>query len=458
MAKNIQELLNQQDAYFRSHETLDLSFRIKQLKKLRGAISHFGPEIVKALHADLGKSEFEAFSSEIGMVQKELGTHLKKLKTWAKPKRVKTPIIAFPSSSYIQNQPYGKVLVISPFNFPFMLALIPAIGAISAGNVVVIKPSEYTKKTSEIVQKIIEYTFDEKYVAVVQGGIEVSQELLEQRWDKIFFTGSTRVGRIVMKAAAEYITPVVLELGGKNPVIVDRDANLKIAAKRIIWGKLLNAGQTCIAPDYLFVQETIFEEFLQELKAAILKFVSENPESCKDYPKIVNGNAVKRLSGLLKGATVYYGGKLDEETHHFSPTILTDVSSESEVMQDEIFGPILPVMTFSELHQAIDYINKGEKPLAAYYFGENKKTQKEFLRETYSGDSGINEVVMHFSNLWLPFGGVGLSGMGSYHGKRSFDIFSHQRSIIKTTTKIDLPIRYPPYKNVFLKLLQQLMK
>lgn len=458
MPDRISEIIHQQSVFFKSHYTLDIQHRLNSLKKLRKSIQAFEPQIIRALYEDLGKSEFEAYSSEVGMVLKELSSHIKNLKKWAKQEKVRTPLIAFPSKSFIQKQPYGKVLVISPFNYPFMLAMIPLIGAVSAGNVVVLKPSEFTKHTSLAVEKIINDTFPEKHVAVIQGGVLESQRLLENRWDKIFFTGSTRVGKIVMEAASKNLTPVTLELGGKNPVVVDKDANLRVAAKRIIWGKLLNSGQTCIAPDYLFVHKDIETEFLNELKQAIEKFVSENAELCSDYPKIINKDAVNRLHRLLKDVTIYYGGQFKIDQHHFSPTILTDVNPDSEVMQDEIFGPILPVMRFSDLAEVIDFMNKKEKPLAAYYFSENRRNQKLFLQQTYSGDSGINEVVMHFTNLSLPFGGVGLSGMGSYHGKRSFEIFSHQRSVIKTTTKIDLPLRYPPYKNSILKLLRKVLK
>ncbi len=458
MSNKIEDLLLKQDDYFRSHATLNLQFRLSKLKKLKENISKLEPEILKALNNDLGKSEFEAFSTEVGMVQHELSQQIKKLKRWARPQKVSTPIIAFPAKSYIQKQPFGKVLVISPFNYPFSLAIMPLAAAISAGNVVVLKPSEYTTSTSAILEKLITETFEQKYVAVVQGGIEENKMLLAQRWDKIFFTGSTKVGKIVLEAAAKHLTPVVLELGGKNPVVVNKDANLKVAARRIIWGKLVNAGQTCIAPDYLFVHKDIKEVFLKQLVTTIQTFVSENPKTCPDYASIVNEDALNRLKSLLKDSNVYYGGEVDTEQNYLSPTILSEVKTDSLAMQDEIFGPILPVMNFTELDEVIDFINKGEKPLAAYYFGENKQQQKKFINNTFSGDAGINEVIMHFVNLNLPFGGVGYSGMGSYHGKRSFEIFSHERSVVKTTTLLDLPLRYPPSKTWVLKILRLLFK
>ena len=458
MSSWIEEIIKQQDAFFCTHKTLDLQFRLTHLKKLKATIKSLEAEITEALYADLGKSEPEAFLTEIGMVYHELSLHIKKLKRWAQTKKVATPIIAFPSTSYIQKQPYGKVLVISPFNYPFSLAIMPLLAAVSAGNVVVLKPSEYTPKTSAILEKIINDVFDKSYVAVIQGGIEESKDLLAQRWDKIFFTGSTKVGKIVLEAAAKHLTPVVLELGGKNPVVVDKDANLKVAARRIVWGKLVNAGQTCIAPDYLFVHKDVKEDFLKLLVTTIKEFVSENVQSNSSYSSIINQGALDRLEKLLENADVYYGGKINSEELFLSPTILTHVPLEHQVMKDEIFGPILPVFEFNQLEEVIDFINSGEKPLAAYYFGEDKQSKQTFLKHTFSGDAGINEVLMHFTNSNLPFGGVGYSGLGSYHGKRSFDIFSHERSVIKTTTKFDIPLRYPPVKTWVLHLLRKIMR
>ncbi len=456
--KNPADVLQKQEAFFNAHETLGLNFRIQQLRRFKTAIQEYEGEVISALKKDLGKGEFEAFSSEIGLVQHELTLHIKNLKKWATPKRAKTPLHAFPSRSYIYRQPFGNVLVISPFNYPFMLALTPVAGAVAAGNVVVLKPSEFTPNVALVIQKIIEKAFDEKHVAVIQGGVEISQQLLSFRWDKIFFTGSTRVGKIVLEAAAKHITPVVLELGGKNPVIVDKDANLKIAARRIIWGKLLNAGQSCVAPDYLYVHTDIKETFLKLLVESIKQFYSEHPHENGDYTRIVNKAAVQRLSKLVENTTVYFGGNFTEHSHFFAPTVLTDVSPNSPVMQEEIFGPVLPVLTFQNIDEVIEVIKKGEKPLAAFYFSENKSKQQEFLKNTYSGDAMINDVVIHFTNISLPFGGVGYSGMGSYHGKRSFDVFSHERSVMKTPTWIDLPLRYPPYKTWILKLLRVLFR
>jgi aldehyde dehydrogenase (NAD+) len=454
---NTEEIFSQSD-FFDSHQTLDPHFRISHLMKLKKIIKEHEKEISDALYADLGKGEFEAFSTEIGMVQHELTEHIRKLKKWSKPLKARTPLHAFPSSSYIYKQPYGKVLIISPFNYPFMLAMTPLAGAVSAGNVVVLKPSEFTPSTAAVIQKIIEKAFDKNYVAVVQGGVETSQELLSRRWDKIFFTGSSRVGKIVLEAASKHLTPVVLELGGKNPVIVDHDANLKVAARRIVWGKLLNAGQSCVAPDYLFVHRQVKEEILQLLAENIQNFFTRHPHTNDDFSRIINPAAVLRLSKMLENVTVYFGGDFDSHKKYFSPTILTDVTFDSPVMQDEIFGPVLPVMEFDTLDEVFNFIRKGEKPLAAFYFSENRRKQNEFLQKTYSGDAMINDVVIHFTNLSLPFGGVGYSGMGSYHGKGSFDVFSHERSVMKTPTCFDLPLRYPPYKSWILKFLKHLFR
>jgi len=455
---NITEILAKQSSFFSSHTTIPVDFRIKQLKRLKQKIKTYEREIIEALNQDLGKSEFEAFTGEVGLAVYEISFHIKHLKKWTKPKKVSTPIFSFPSKSYIYKQPYGKILIIGPFNFPFMLTIIPLIGAISAGNVAVVKPSEYTSKTSAIIEKILAETFDQKHVAFVQGGIETSQELLSHRWDKIFFTGSTKVGKIVMKAAAKNLTPVDLELGGKNPVVVDEDANLEVAAKRIVWGKFYNAGQSCVAPDYLFVNENVKDKILPLLKKAITDFYTQNPRESKDFGRIINNTTIEPLLEIVRDENIYAGGIVEKENRYFSPTILTDVKPDSPVMQDEIFGPVLPVLTFHNLNEVIDFVNRQEKPLVMYYFSEDRKKQKEFLNKTYSGDAGINEVVLHFTNFSLPFGGVGYSGMGSYHGKHSFDTFSHTRSVLKTTTWFDIPLRYPPTKKWILKLMRFIFK
>lgn len=458
MLQTINEIEISQKNFFNSGATLSLKFRVEQLKKLKLSIKKYEAQILKALHTDLGKSEFEAFTNEVGLAQKELTYHIKMLRKWAKPKKVSSPLFIFPSTSYITKQPFGRILIIGPFNFPFMLTVVPLIGAISAGNVAVIKPSENTPATSAIIEKMMVETFPEKYVSVIQGGIETNQQILTRRWDKIFFTGSSRVGKIVMEAAAKFLTPVELELGGKNPVVVDYDANLKVAAKRIIWGKMLNAGQSCVAPDYLFVHEKVKEEFLLLLKKNIILFFQQNPQKSPEFGRIVNPKTVQRLEKLLENQQIYFGGESDSAKNYMAPTLVTNVKQTDKIMQEEIFGPILPVLSFSEIDVAIAFINENEKPLAAYYFSENREKQKIFLARTFSGDASINEVVIHFTNFALPFGGVGFSGMGAYHGKHSFDCFSHTRSVVKTPAFIDLPFRYPPVKSWVLKLMRFLMK
>jgi len=457
-SNQISDIIEKQNSFFKSHHTINPEFRKLQLIKLKEVIKASQKEIEKALLDDLGKCEFEAFSSEIGWVIHELTLHIGNLKKWSKPRKTAYSLLVFPSAGYIYNQPLGKILIIGPFNYPFMLVFMPLIGAVSAGNVVVVKPSEFAKHTSAVIAKIITAAFNPEHVSVVQGGLETNQELLAKRWDKIFFTGSTRVGKIVIQAAAQHLTPVVLELGGKNPVVVDRDANLKIAARRIIWGKLLNAGQTCVAPDYLFVHKEVKEELLVLMKEAIKQFFTENIGKNADYPKIINDAAVSRLKGLIAESKVFCGGQANEETKYFAPTILTDVTVDSEIMKEEIFGPVLPVLSFENTGEILDYIQNREKPLSIYYFSEDRKKQRDFLNKTYSGNAGINDVVLQFVIMNLPFGGVGYSGMGAYHGKRSFDIFSHERSVLKTTTKFDFPLRYPPYKKYFLQLVRFLLR
>ena len=453
----VDELKNQQINFFNSGTTLDVNFRLASLKKFKQSIEKNEKKIVDALYSDLGKGTFESYASEIGLVLHELSSHIRNLKRWVKPRHGKTPLHVFPSRSSVYKQPLGRILIISPFNYPFMLAFGPLVGAVSAGNVAVVKPSELTPKTSEVMAEIISQVFTEDYISVVQGSVEISQQLLAQSWDKIFFTGSSRVGKIVMEAAARNLTPVALELGGKNPVVVDKDASLKIAARRIIWGKLLNAGQSCVAPDYLYVHKEVKEEFLKLMVQCIKEFF-DDPLSDRNYTGIVNEAAVKRLKGLISDVNVYYGGEFNVEKKYVSPTLLTDVNSNSSVMQDEIFGPILPVLEFNELSEVVQIINNKEKPLAAYLFSENRKKQKFFLKNTFSGDIMLNDVVIHFTNFSLPFGGVGKSGMGKYHGKGSFNTFSHERSVMKTSTLFDLPLRYPPYKKNILKILRLLLR
>ncbi|MBI9035897.1 MAG: aldehyde dehydrogenase [Bacteroidales bacterium] len=447
-----------QEAFFKTHTTKNVSYRMAALKKLKEAIHLYEKEITEALYKDLKKQEFESFSNEVGVVLEEISLHIKKIENWSMRKWVPTnQLVHFFSRSYIQPEPYGQVLIIAPWNYPFQLLMSPLVGAISAGNTVVLKPSELTVQTTSVINKIISATFESEYIKVVEGGIETSQHLLEQKWDHIFFTGSPKVGKIVMRAAAEHLTPVTLELGGKSPAIVNKDANLKLSAQRLMWGKLLNAGQTCIAPDYAFVHHEIKDEFIEHCKSVIHQLFGDNPKQ-SDLPRISSEANVLRLQSLLKDASVIYGGQYDMDLKYFAPTILNDVEPEDAVMQQEIFGPILPVMSFETLDEVISFVNERPKPLALYYFGRNTKDKERILMETSSGGVMINDTLMQFVHQGLPFGGIGNSGMGSYHGKSSFDTFSHFKPLIKKSTAVDVPVRYAPYTAWKLKLAKLIMK
>ena len=390
------------------------------------------------------KSKEEAFLTETSLLMEELDYHIKNLKKWAKPKRVGTPLQIKPSSSRILYEPLGIALIIAPWNYPFQLTLNPLIGAISAGCCAVLKPSPDTPNVARVIEEMITEHFPPEYVTVVQGGKEANQELFKFPFDIMFFTGSPGVGKIVMKAAAEHLSRVVLELGGKSPCVVNKDANLKIAGKRIAWGKIINAGQTCIAPDYLLVHKKAKKQLLEEISEAFEEMLGNDFENSDYYGRIVNTAAVNRLKKYLN-SDVYYGGKLDLDKKYISPTILDNIRPEDEIMQEEIFGPILPVMEFSELSEAVSYINSNEKPLALYYFGKENDADK-VLRETSSGGACINDTLLHVANHKLPFGGVGTSGMGKYHGKESFLAFTHKRGVVNSITKFDIPLKYPPYR------------
>jgi aldehyde dehydrogenase (NAD+) len=423
-----------------------IEYRKETLIKLLNALTINEDKIIKALYDDFKKPAFEAVLTETHYVLSELKDTIKNIHKWAKPKRVLPSITNFPSTDYIYKEPYGKVLVIAPWNYPFQLAFCPLIAAVAAGNQVVVKPSELTPNTSQIIAKIIKDTFDENHVKTVEGGIETSEQLLKQRWDYIFFTGSLAVGKIVAKAAAENLTPVTLELGGKNPCIVDETANLKLAAKRIVWGKFINAGQTCIAPDYILVSEKVKSQFVDYLKAEITNAYGENPELSPDFARIVNEKNWNRLVKMLDNENIICGGKTNTKDCYIAPTLLDNSKLDSLVMQDEIFGPILPLLSFQEVSEIKTIINRYEKPLSLYVFSENKLFIKQIIQEYSFGGGCVNDTVVHFSNNRLPFGGVGHSGIGSYHGKLSFDVFSHHKSIVKKSNWLDLPMRYAPYK------------
>ncbi|MCE5221169.1 MAG: aldehyde dehydrogenase [Clostridium sp.] len=453
------ELVNKQKEYFHKGRQLDINFRKENLIKLKRIIKDNEQWIINAVKKDLHKSEFESYISEIAMVYEEINLHLKNIKEWSKRKRVKSSFMFFPSKNYIEKEPYGTVLIIGPFNYPFQLVILPLIGSIAAGNTVIIKPSEHTINTSRLIEKIINENFDEEYVKVVgvNQGKECVEELLEQDFNYIFFTGSIKVGKIIMEKASKRLIPITLELGGKSPCIIDKDANLDKAAKRIVWGKLLNAGQTCVAPDYLFIQNEVKEEFLKLIVKEFKLQYGEDIEESTDYPRIINKHEINRLSRYLKDGDVYYGGNYDEQTLYFEPTILTNVKEEARVLKEEIFGPIFPVMIFNNLNEVIEYVNKKDKPLALYYFSEDKNNIEKVIRETSSGGVTINDTILHVGTSNLPFGGVGTSGMGSYHGKKSFDTFTHEKSIVKRGTYIEFSFRFAPFKDK-INLLRKVMK
>ena len=442
-----EDIFQRQKEFFKTGQTKNYHFRMQSLERLREVIKENEQNIMDALRADLNKSEFEAYSTEIGVVLNEIRFVKKHLRKWMQPKRVKTPMTHFGSSSRIYPEPYGISLIIAPWNFPFQLSIAPIIGAIAAGNCVILKPSEFTPQTSALLADMISANFGREFITVFEGGIETNQALLKKPFDYIFFTGSPQVGRIVMKAASEHLTPITLELGGKSPCIIHEDAELKIAAKRIAWGKFLNAGQTCIAPDYIYVHETVKDDFLQLLKEEIVTLYGSNVLTNEDYSHIVNDNHFNRLKALFKDGEIFFGGNVDEEKNKIEPTVMINVSWEDEVMQGEIFGPILPILTYENLQEVYEGIENSPKPLALYLFTESKEVETEVLETVPFGGGSINDTVYHFANPYLPFGGVGTSGLGAYHGKESFETFSHYKGVLKQTTKFDIPFRYPNIKN-----------
>lgn len=449
---NLAELTAAQRAYFLTDATRPVSGRLKALDDFRLAILKREGKIYAALKADLHKSEFEAYMTEVGMVLDELRFVSKHVRGWASPHSVHTPLAQFPSKSFRLPEPYGVVLIMSPWNYPFQLSLEPLIGAIAAGNCAVVKPSAYAPHTSQVIAELIADCFPPEYVSVVQGGRRENQDLLKQRFDYIFFTGSVAVGKLVMESASRYLTPVSLELGGKSPCIVDQTADLKIAARRLAFGKFLNAGQTCVAPDYLLVQRSVKDELLRNLMAEIRNFYGENPLENESYPKIINEKHFNRLKGLIRGETVLAGGQTNDR-EQIAPTILDDVSADSPVMQEEIFGPILPVIVYDRLEEAVRFVRGREKPLALYLFTRDRSTERKVLGSLSFGGGCVNDTIIHLATSHMGFGGVGNSGMGSYHGKASFDTFSHYKSMVKKGNWLDLPFRYPPYCSFKLKLI-----
>lgn len=441
----MEQLLAQHRTFFESQKTKEVDFRKKYLKKLLAEIILQEDAICDALYADFKKPKFETLAAETQFVMAELKSAIRKLNTWAKPKRVSGTLLNWPSSDYMYKEPYGTVLIIAPWNYPFQLAIAPLIGAIAAGNTAVIKPSEITPNTAKIVSEIIAKVFPEEYVTVVEGGVETSQELLAQQWDYIFFTGSTKVGQIVYESAAKHLTPVTLELGGKNPTIVDETANIDIAAKRIVWGKFLNAGQTCIATDYILVHKSVKNELIEALKKAITQFYGENIEASADYARTVSKNHYEGLLEMLEGETILFGGEKNDADNYLAPTLVDEPKLDSALMKGEIFGPILPIISYKNEEEIHNYSKNYGKPLATYIFSKNKDFQNKILKKYSFGGGAINDTIIHITNKRLPFGGVGPSGIGAYHGKTSFDLFSHTKAIVKKVTWLDIPLRYPPY-------------
>lgn len=450
--ERIREIRGKQARYFHSGATLDVAVRKSNLKAFEKAVLKWEKPLCDALWADLHKSYEEAYMTEISILLGEIRTHIRKIGKWTRRTCVPTPLKMFPSRSRIISEPLGTALIISPWNYSVQLLLTPLVGAISAGCTAVLKPSPYVPNVSKVIEDMIADTFPEDYIAVTQGHRDVNAALLEERWDIIFFTGSPSLGRRVMTAAAKYLTPVVLELGGKSPCIIDKDADINVAAKRVAWGKTLNAGQTCIAPDYLMVHEEVKDRFLKALGKAFAELLGSNPQESGHFVRVVNDAAFERLTGYFKDGNIVFGGHTDKAERYIEPTVLDNVSPDSPVMQEEIFGPIFPVLTFRNISEVTEFITSREKPLALYYFGKNGDY---VLKHTSSGGSCLNDTILHIANEHVPFGGVGMSGMGSYHGKLSFDAFTHYRSNIVTPTSIDLPFRYMPYK--FFKMVKSLL-
>ncbi len=454
--KEIQLCMSEMRDFFQTGTTLNVAWRKKQLKALRVSISEHEKAILKALYQDLGKSDFEGFATELGIVYSEIDQHLKHLDAWSRPKRVRSTILSFPSRSYIVTQPLGVVLIMSPWNYPFQLAIAPLVAAIAAGNCAVVKPSRYSSHTSRVIVEVLAKVFPSDYVTTFEGGSEMNTALLNYRFDHIFFTGSPTVGKIVMQKAARFLTPVTLELGGKSPTIIDEGANLKLAAKSVAWGKFLNAGQTCIAPDYILIKRELHDRFIEELIDAIQSMYGTDPLNNSEFPKIINQKHFTRLTELLETGTFAYGGQLDPKLMKIAPTILTEPNLASALMTEEIFGPLLPIIAYDQFEEAFSFVEEREHPLALYFFGKNKQHEKHVVNTLLYGGGCINDTVLHLSNPHLPFGGVGASGMGKYHAKEGFTTFSHKKGILKKYTFLDVPLRYAPFKGKF-SLLKRLM-
>ena len=452
----MKELVAQQRQFFNSHTTKDISFRIKQLTSLEDVLNDNIELLDRAIYNDFKKSSFENYMTEIGIVLYDIKQAKKKLTRWSSKQRVKTNLGNFPAKSYIIPEPLGVTLIISSWNYPYQLSLAPIVAAIAAGNTIILKPSEISSQTSSLMASILNEAFDPNFLKVIQGGVQETTELLKQKFDKIFFTGSTTVGKIIYKAAAEHLTPVTLELGGKSPVIITKDANIKMAAKRIVWGKFLNAGQTCIAPDYLYVDAQISESLLKALTKEIEKarYSFENG----NYVQIINERNFDRLAALLDPSKIYYGGHTDKAQRYIAPTLLRSISFDDKIMLEEIFGPILPVLTFTDLNEAVKNVQLLPKPLSCYVFTSSEQVKNKIIKEISFGGGAINDTIMHISNPNLPFGGVGSSGFGSYHGQAGFNCFSNLKSILDKPTWYESSLKYAPYTQKKLAIIKKLLK
>lgn len=441
----IQDLIQSQRLFFTEHITREIPFRLCALDRLQEGIRKYEPELTEALRNDLGKSAFESYASEIGLILREIKSAKKHLAGWSKEKKCPTPLFMAGSKSFVHPDPYGVVLIIAPWNYPVQLTLSPLIGAIAAGNCAIVKPSPDAPCTSDVLTRLIDECFESEYIAVTATDAHTSEMLLQERFDYIFYTGGVRFGKSVMEAAARHLTPVTLELGGKSPCIVDDDADLPVAARRIVWGKLLNCGQTCVAPDYLMVHSSIKDRLIDAIRQEIARQYGEDPRLSPDYPRIVNRRHIDRLLPLLKDGDIVCGGTADPDERYIAPTLIENVRPGSPLLTDEIFGPILPVIPFDDIDDCVEYINTHEKPLALYYFTRSKKRARYMIQHTSSGGVCINDTISHVVNSDLPFGGIGNSGIGQYHGRYSFETFSHPKSVVKTTTAFNIGLKFAPY-------------
>ncbi len=456
---NIENVLQKQREFFASGKTFDVNFRKEMLKKLYDAVKNNEEKINSALKSDLGKSDFEGFMCEVGLSLTEISYMIKNVKKFAKRKIVKTPLPQFASVSYKQSVPYGNVLIMSPWNYPFLLTIEPLADAIAAGNTAILKPSAYSPETSKVLKEILDETFDEGFVKVITGGREENAALLHQKFDLVFFTGSQAVGKEVLRCCSEHLTPAVLELGGKSPCIVDKSAKISLAARRIVFGKFLNCGQTCVAPDFILCEKGVREKLLDAIKKEITRQFGENPLENPDYGKIISQKHFDRVKGLIDTGKVVFGGETKKESLQIAPTVMTNITFDDKVMQEEIFGPVLPILTYEKPEDIFSYLTQGQKPLALYIFSEDKKLINEITKKIPFGGGCINDTVIHLATSEMGFGGVGESGMGSYHGKTGFDAFSHTKSIVDKKTFMDLPMRYQPYnRKIYGKLLRMFLR